>query len=57
MADYCNDCGNKVYGGYCTWCHEEVFIAEQYERSDEPVPDLLLEKIATFEPKRPKGHS
>lgn len=53
---HCDDCGEKVYGGYCTNCHEEVFIADQYERSGEPVPDLLLERIATFEPK-PKGRA
>ena len=47
----CDDCGERVYGGYCTNCHEEVFIADQYERDGEPVPDALLEKIAEFKPK------
>lgn len=47
----CDDCGERVYGGYCVNCHEEVFIAEQYECLGEPVPDLLLVKIAEFEPK------
>jgi len=51
MAYTCDDCGEKVYGGYCTNCHEEVFIAEQYELDGETVPDALLEKIAEFKPK------
>jgi hypothetical protein len=46
----CENCGERVYGGYCVNCHEEVFIAEQYRRSGEPVPDVLLEKIAEFNP-------
>lgn len=29
--EYCDDCGSRVSGGYCTWCQEEVFIAEQHE--------------------------
>lgn len=52
---HCDDCGEKVYGGYCTNCHEEVFIADQYERSGEPVPDALLIKIAEFEPKEQRN--
>lgn len=27
---YCDDCGEKVFNGHCTWCHEEVYIAEQH---------------------------
>ena len=26
----CEDCGCKVYGGYCTNCNEEHYIEEQY---------------------------
>lgn len=48
----CDDCGERIYDGCCTNCHEEVFIADQYERSGEPVPDLLLEKIAEFDVER-----
>ena len=47
----CPDCGEKVYGEWCTWCHEEVYIAQQYEIDGDPVPDVLLDKIAEFEPK------
>lgn len=51
MAYACDDCGERVYDGYCTNCHEEVFIAEQYELDGEPVPGALLERIAEFTPK------
>jgi hypothetical protein len=54
MAYACNDCGEKVYGGYCTWCHEEWFIAQQCQLDGEPIPDALVEKIATFTPKERK---
>ena len=37
----CVDRGSKVYGGHCTWCHEETFIADQYRELDEPVPELI----------------
>ena len=37
----CVDCGSKVYGGHCTWCHEETFTADQYRELDEPVPELI----------------
>jgi hypothetical protein len=49
MARSCENCGEKVYDGYCTWCCEEYFIAQQYERSEEDVPELLLEKIRDYE--------
>jgi hypothetical protein len=52
MAHACDDCGERVYGGFCTNCHEEVFIAQQYEIDGEPVPETLLDKIAEFEPKQ-----
>lgn len=28
--NYCPDCGCKMYGGACTNCHEETYIAEQH---------------------------
>jgi len=52
----CENCGSRVYGGYCVNCHEEVFIAEQYELDGEPVPDLLLDKIAEFEPQQDRDY-
>lgn len=48
----CENCGERMYGGYCTWCHEEVFIAEQYERDGEIVPDVIYEKLLEFENQR-----
>lgn len=33
----CEDCGGRVYGGHCTNCHEETFIAEQNYQNDEPI--------------------
>jgi hypothetical protein len=41
---------------FCVNCHEEVFIAQQYEADGEPVPDLLLEKIAEFEPQEKRDY-
>lgn len=26
----CEDCGSKVYSGYCVNCNEEHYIEEQY---------------------------
>lgn len=40
----CADCGSKIYGGHCSWCHEETFIAEQYRELGEPVPKKIREK-------------
>lgn len=37
----CPDCGEAMYGGACTWCHEEIYVAEQYEMDGESVPDNL----------------
>jgi len=44
MSGYCEDCGCKVYGGHCVNCHEEVFIAEQYEDLRQPVPASIADK-------------
>lgn len=30
MANYCEDCGCKVYNGRCVNCHEELYIMDQY---------------------------
>jgi hypothetical protein len=48
MYHGCENCGSRVYEGYCVNCHEEVFIAQQYEIDGEPVPDILLDRIAEF---------
>jgi len=34
----CEDCGCGMSGGFCSNCHEEVFIAEQYIELGEDVP-------------------
>jgi hypothetical protein len=51
----CENCGARVYGGFCVNCHEEIFIAEQYERDGEAIPDALLDQIAQFEPQERIG--
>lgn len=40
----CEDCGSKIYGGYCTWCDESHFIAEQYIDLVEYVPQIIQEE-------------
>jgi hypothetical protein len=50
MTDTCADCGCNVYGGHCTNCHEEVFIAQQYCELDEPVPESIAKKASSFSP-------
>lgn len=40
----CEDCGSRVYGGHCTNCHEETFIAQQYRDLGEQVPTKILDK-------------
>lgn len=39
----CEDCGERVYGGFCVNCHEEHFIAAQYLSEGEGVPPLIAE--------------
>lgn len=41
MSRSCPDCGERMYDGACTWCHEEIYIAEQYEMDGEAVPGEL----------------
>lgn len=48
----CTNCGSKIYNGYCTWCHEEAYIAEQYTELDEPIPKKILDKVHSFERER-----
>ena len=46
---FCEDCGSKVYDGACVWCHEEVYIARQIMENDDPMPDLIRDKIESFQ--------
>lgn len=39
MASYCNDCGCKVYGGWCTNCNEVQFIRQQYVDQNMEIPE------------------
>lgn len=39
MANYCEDCGCKVFNGGCTNCHEELYIIEQYDELNMAAPD------------------
>jgi len=40
MSDprYCDDCGEAVYNGRCTNCHENLFILDQYHELDMAPP-------------------
>ena len=49
MNKYCDNCGCKVFNGACVNCNEEVYIVEQYIELDMSVPDVLLEKIKSYE--------
>ena len=36
----CENCGSKMYNGACTWCHEEIYIMDQYhEMGTMPSPN------------------
>lgn len=43
MANYCEDCGCKVYNGRCVNCHEELYIFDQYLEQDMEVPPIESE--------------
>ena len=47
MKTYCENCGCKVYSGYCTNCNEENYIYEQNYSNDEPISfsEEFLEKV------------
>lgn len=40
----CEDCGSKIYSGYCVNCNEEHFIEEQYIELGETIPDCIYTK-------------
>jgi len=50
MSKSCPDCGNRMYGGACTWCHEETYIHRQHvadpccELSDEFLDTVKSQK-------------
>lgn len=44
MCSTCENCGSKVYGGYCVNCNEEHFIEEQYIELGEKIPDSIYTK-------------
>lgn len=41
---HCEDCGERMYGGFCTNCDEEHFIAEQYRELGESIPESIAAK-------------
>lgn len=45
MKSHCPRCGEVQYDGACTWCHEEVYIAAQYEAQGESVPQSIADKV------------
>jgi len=46
----CEDCGNKLYGGVCSNCQEELYIVqEQAEFIEAPLSSSFLEKVAEQE--------
>ena len=52
MSVNCEDCGSKLYGGFCVNCDEEYFIAQQYEELDMPVPEVISTAAAAQARKR-----
>lgn len=52
---YCEDCGCRMYGGMCTNCDEECFIADQYRSMGESVPEALAETEAEQRARRTRN--
>ena len=44
----CKDCGCKMYDGFCTNCHEEIFIQDQYIELNEDVPESIVKKCNEY---------
>jgi hypothetical protein len=42
----CEDCGCRMYGGFCTNCDEEIFIEEQYAADGESAPPIIAAMAA-----------
>lgn len=57
MANYCENCGCKVYDGHCVNCHEEIYIERQYQELGEPVPESISKKAIeqSYEPQIDKN--
>lgn len=51
----CEDCGCRIYGGFCTNCDEVHFIAEQYYADGESLPAALADEVAGLSPRRNFG--
>jgi hypothetical protein len=43
VSVHCEDCGVRMYGGFCPNCDEEHFIANQYRELGESVPQCIAE--------------
>ena len=41
---HCVNCGERVYRGLCTNCHEENFIEQQYIDLEETIPEQIYKK-------------
>ena len=41
---YCENCGEKVYNGACTNCHEEIYIEQQYVDLEMYIPESIGNK-------------
>ena len=39
----CEDCGTKMYSGFCPNCNEEVFIEQEYKQEGLPIPATITE--------------
>lgn len=58
MANYCEDCGCKVYDGHCVNCHEEFHIYNQYVKQGLPEPSKeFMDKVIeqTYNPQNDKN--
>lgn len=49
---YCPDCGCKMYSGACTNCHEEIYIAEQYNELGMSMSSEFQERVLEKEIER-----
>ena len=47
--NYCPDCGCKMYNGACTNCHEEIYIAKQYNELGMSMSPEFEERLIEIE--------